>query len=97
MTEQDQFLLDDFKAKLRLLMKRYGRLKEDNQSCKDRLNILTEEVENLKEENEDLKKKYANLKIARAVTFSEQDSQTARQRINRIVRELDKCIAKLNV
>lgn len=97
MTEQDQILLDDFKAKLRLLIHRYDRLKAEKQQLLDQLESLKKEIEDLKTEKEGLLIKYDNLKIARVLSVTDDERQQAKQRINKIVREIDKCIAQLNV
>ncbi|MGV8094129.1 MAG: hypothetical protein AB2L24_19890 [Mangrovibacterium sp.] len=97
MTEQDQILIDDFKARLRLLIHRHDRLKTEKQQLLDQLELLKNEIAALKAENRELLIKYDNLKIARVLSVSDHDKQQAKQRINKIVREIDKCIAQLNV
>jgi len=97
MTEQDQILLDDFKAGLRLLIHRHDRLKAEKRQLEDQLESLRKELSALKAENDELLMKYDNLKIARVLSVSDNDKQQAKQRINKIVREIDKCIAQLNV
>jgi len=44
----------------------------------------------------ELEVKYANLKIAKSLLAENDDSHDAKIRVNRIVREIDKCIALLN-
>jgi len=44
----------------------------------------------------ELEVKYANLKIAKTLMADNEDSHDAKIRVNRIVREIDKCIALLN-
>lgn len=97
MTEQDRILLDDFKARLRLLIHRHDRLKAENQQLHDQLNLMKNEISALKMENKELLMKFDNLKIARVLSVSDDEKQQAKQRINKIVREIDKCIAQLNV
>lgn len=97
MTEQDQILLDDFKARLRLLIHRHDHLKAERQQLLDQLESLKNEISALKAENSQLLIKYDNLKIARVLSVSDSEKQQAKQRINKIVREIDKCIAQLNV
>ncbi|MEL7587969.1 MAG: hypothetical protein AAGU19_14775 [Prolixibacteraceae bacterium] len=97
MTEQDQILLDDFKARLRLLIHRHDHLKAEKQQLMNRLESLNAEIVALKAENKELLAKYDNLRIARVLSVSDDEKQQAKQRINKIVREIDKCIAQLNV
>ena len=44
----------------------------------------------------ELELKYANLRIAKTLLAENEDSHDAKIRVNRIVREIDKCIALLN-
>jgi len=97
MTEQDQILLDDFKAKLRLFMLKHDSLKKDKQQLQEQVAFLKKEIIALKTENEHLVRKYDNLKIAKVLSGSDNEKQQVKQRINKIVREIDKCIAQLNV
>ena len=97
MTEQDQILLDDFKAKLRLFIKRHNSLLNENQELADQAKFLKEELAQLKSENEGLVKKYDDLKVAKVLSVNDSDKIQMKQRINKIVREIDKCIAQLNV
>lgn len=97
MTEQDRILLDDFKAKLRLLIHRHDRLESEKRQLLDQFELLKNENSALKTENRELLIKFNNLKIARVLSVSDDEKQQAKQRINKIVREIDKCIAQLNV
>ncbi|PTN02044.1 hypothetical protein [Mangrovibacterium marinum] len=97
MTGEDQLLLDDFKAKLRLLIKRHTSLKEERQVMAAKIAEMEQTIAGLKSENEELVKKYNDLKIAKALSVGDEDSKLVKQRINKIVREIDKCIAQLNV
>lgn len=97
MTGQDQVLLDEFKAKFRLLIRKHDRLKEKNKHLADQLNALREETTRLRQENEQLGKKCENIKLAKMITASQVEQQSAKQKFNKIVREIDKCIAQLNV
>ncbi|MCW0481756.1 hypothetical protein [Gaoshiqia sediminis] len=97
MTEQDQILLDDFKAKLRLLIRRHDHSKQEKQQLSERVSLLENEIAALKSENERLVKKYDDLKAAKVLSVSDPEKLQVKQRINKIVREIDKCIAQLNV
>jgi hypothetical protein len=55
-----------------------------------------EKLETLTREKEDLDHRYNTLKLAKSLTGDGKDSQDAKLKINRIVREIDKCIALLN-
>ncbi len=97
MTEQEQVLLDEFKTKFRLLIRKYDRLKEENKQLADQLANVNRELEEFQKENDELVKKYENLKLAKVISASQTEQQSAKQRLNKLVREIDKCIAQLNV
>jgi len=97
MTEQDKLLLENFKARLHLLF-------DQNNKFRERLKELKEKVEKLEHENSvltaanaKLSIDYDNIKTARVLSLTYNDKQHAKQKINKIVREIDRCIAQLNV
>lgn len=49
----------------------------------------------LQQQNRDTQARYDNLKVARMLELSDNDTRNARQRLNRLVRDVDKCIALL--
>lgn len=57
---------------------------------------LQEEITKLKQEKETLTIQYNNLKVAKTLETSLDSSHDAKLKVNRIVREIDKCIALLN-
>ena len=50
----------------------------------------------VKKENEELKLKYNNVELAKAITDASGNNHDAKIKMNRIVREIEKCIALLN-
>ena len=80
------------------------------QSAKERMREQTDENTQLKQKNEDLQQliqqkqslideleeKNQRLSMVKSIVANDQDSHDARIQINRIVREIDKCIALLN-
>lgn len=97
MTGEEKLLLEDFKAKLRLLMKRHSVLKAERDELKAKLAGMEQNLTDLKSEHQQLVKKYDDLKIAKVLSVGDDEQKLVKQRINKIVREIDKCIAQLNV
>jgi len=62
---------------------------EENITLKERLKIQETSYE-------ELKKKYETISLAKAFTTSGDDSHEAKIKVNKIVREIDNCIALLN-
>lgn len=96
MTEDDKKLLNTFEGKLRHFMFLYEELKQENVSLRTLLAQKEEEIKQIKSSQKDLEDKYTNLKMARILSINDNELRDTKQRIARLVREVDKCIALLN-
>ena len=96
MTEDDKKLLNTFEGKLRHFMFLYEELKQENISLRTLLAQKEEEIKQIKSSQKDLEDKYTNLKMARILSINDNELRDTKQRIARLVREVDKCIALLN-
>ncbi len=68
----------------------------ENSKLKDEIVELNNKIQQQDINNEDLIKKYESLKLAKSIAVSSGDSHDAKIKINRLVREIDKCISLLN-
>ncbi len=96
MTDAQKKTLTEFEARVRQLMFMYETLKLENDELKQQ---VTEKNEQLLQASEDiklLKAKYDNLKMARIIAVRQDDFKGAKQRLSKLVREVEKCIALLN-
>lgn len=96
MSVDQVYIIDDLKQKFQSLRNRLEehresnlKLNADNQDLENKLRSREEEINELKQQNN-------TLKLAKAFTAEGEESQDAKLQINRIVREIDKCIALLN-
>jgi dsDNA-specific endonuclease/ATPase MutS2 len=96
MTEKDQHLIDELKVNIR-------RLIDSLEYSRNELNTIREQYKNLEQgfvllsqENDELKKRYDNLKVAKVLAEGDPENQAAKQKITKLIREVDKCIALLN-
>jgi putative cell wall-binding protein len=96
MTERETVLLKEFKDRLDKLIELCERLKYENHQLIDAKLRLEEQVHLLNKENEVLDKKNEDLKLAKSLMATDENSHNAKIRINRIVREIDNCIALIN-
>ena len=55
------------------------------------------EIKQLKQDNMQWQEKYNNLKIARMIEITSEETEGAQRRIAHLIREIDKCISMLNV
>jgi len=95
MTENET-IVNSLEVKINKLISLQVQLKTDNQ----RLLSENEELQNalMLKDNEfkDLHSRYENLKLAKHLISGGEDTHDAKLKVNRIVREIDKCIALLN-
>ena len=96
MTEEDKKLLSTFEARLRHLMYLHDELKRENAEIKQLLEEKQEEVAKLRSDFNELEVVYANLKIAKTISLTSSEVKDTKQRLSKLVREVDKCIALLN-
>ena len=96
MTNEDILLLNDLKANVQQLFSEYNRINSEKEELRNSLLALQKEIESLKQEKLELSLKFENLKLAKQISSNEVNNGEARQRINKLVREIDKCIALLN-
>ena len=96
MTEKDQHLINELKQNIRRLIDSLEKTKDELEQTRDEYKGLEFRFETYKNEYEALERRYENLKVAKALAEGDPDNQAAKQKINKIIREVDKCIALLN-
>jgi hypothetical protein len=96
MTDQEKNLLTNFELKVKQIIARHEALKDEKRKVEEKIKDLEESVNQLQAQNQELVQKYENLKLAKMLVASEEENKDAKSRIQKIVREIDKCIALLN-
>ena len=96
MADDQEIIVQDLIERVHLLMKKYSDLKNnykqqglENQDLNRRMSEQQIKIDNLEQQ-------YKTAKIATNVLAPIEDKEEARNQINRIVREIDNCIALLN-
>jgi phage shock protein A len=89
-------MIRQLRYRIRLLMARYQSLKSEKDSLVAEKNDLLTLVEKQKKEINQLEQQYATARLAKSVLVPSEDRESAKAQINRIVREIDECIALLN-
>jgi chromosome segregation ATPase len=84
------------KDKVKKLLSLYDNIKAENIELKKQTEEYKTQIKNKEAELDFLKNKYNKIKLAKSLLASTGDSHDAKIKINRIVREIDKCIALLN-
>jgi hypothetical protein len=96
MTESQEKLLAVFETRIHDLLALCDQQKQMIDNLTQILNQEKENVQQSKEEILSLKAKYANLLTARIAWVDAGDMKSASGRLQKLVREVDKCIALLN-
>ena len=95
MTEKDRIVMTAFEEKLHRLVYEYKRMQEANRE----LSRVLEEKENTLKELQlrcsALESSYNNLKQAKVISLTAEGVDETKERISRLVREIDRCIESL--
>ncbi len=96
MTERETLLLREFKENLDKMIGMHQKMNTDRLVQLEEKKRLKEQVNLLTISNQDLSKKNEDLKFAKSLAGVDDGSHEAKIKINRLVREIDKCISLLN-
>ena len=96
MTEKESKLLQDFEEKVLQLTSMYNLLEENYKKLEKTNSDLKNQINELQEENMSIKKDYQNATMAIALSGSQEDSRMTKNKINRLIKEIDQCIAMLS-
>ena len=96
MTDLEKNLLIDFKFKIKQIIAKNEAIKQEKSQLLQKVEDLEVVINQLRQENSLLEQKYENLKMVRMLVATEDENKAAKNRIQKLVREIDKCIALLN-
>ena len=96
MTDPEKNLLLEFKLKVKQMIAKHENLKQEKEQLRGKIESLEETINRLRQENSLLEQKYENVKLAKMLVASDNDNKDAKSKIQKLVREIDKCIALLN-
>ena len=88
MSKREQ-LMEELSVKVRMLSQRYAETLEQ-------LKQVSQANDLLREENKLLRQDSDSIKSAKVISLSQDNVKNARQEINQLIRQVDKCIALLN-
>ncbi len=96
MANQYEELTNAFETKLRKLISEYKDLQVQNAQLKADLDRKHTDLMEAHQEILELRRNYDHLQLAKNLGASEEEKNESRQRINKMVREIDKCLALLD-
>ena len=96
MSKDYQSALNNLKRKIEIIISKYEQASSDNSRLVDELTETKNALENSNNKVKELEQRISNLQLAEAFKTSSADVKEAKQKIGKIVKEIDKCIALLN-
>ena len=96
MIEAQENNFDILKSKVKRIVDLYEKEKEKNNLLIKEKQDLTDNYRLAEQKLKDFNTKYNKLKLAKIIVASSNDLHDAKLRVNRMMREIDKCIALLN-
>lgn len=95
--DEPKKLLSDLEVQVRQLMFRCNHLEKQKEEMQALLDEKETQLMKVIREKDELNAKFTNLKTANSLAGGEQqDLKETKARFNKLVREIDKCIALLN-
>jgi len=96
MTNNYEELISSFENKLQKLISEYESLKNQNAFLQAELDRKENEVKHAHKKELEIQESYDHLRMARYLNVSPKEQKISKQYINKLVREIDKCLALLN-
>lgn len=87
-------MLEDLKQNIERLIALYEAQKQENQLLAEELGKSRQTVESYKKQISELERQVDNLKLTQAFTSSG-DNASAKEKIEKLIKEIDKCISLL--
>jgi len=93
---QSEKVLSTFQTRVRQMILRYNELKKENADLYALMGEQEERMKKLEEQLAQMQKDYDTLKMARMMTIVDKDLDSAKERVARMIRDVNKCIAVLS-
>lgn len=88
--------LDTFTTRVRQMILRFQQLKQEKHDLEQTLAERDQQIASLQQELEQARLDYESLKMARMLTVSGDDVESAQKRISAMIRDVNRCITLLN-
>jgi predicted nucleic acid-binding Zn-ribbon protein len=96
MTDEEQLLLNNLKLNVQRFFKEFAKIEHEKKELEKNVLNLKHEIEKLQNEKSAISHKNEQLRLATHILSGVDENREAKQKINRLIREIDKCIALLN-
>ncbi|MBQ4388281.1 MAG: hypothetical protein II822_11855 [Prevotella sp.] len=88
--------LATFETRIRQMILRFQQLKKENQDLAGQLEDSNREIESLRAKLEQQQSDYQSLKMAKMIEITDGDLSGAKDRLSKLIRDVNKCIAILS-
>ena len=88
--------LTDFETRVRQMILQFQQLKKENGRLQVQINEQAREVDELKSKLSQAESDYRSLQMARMLEISDGNLDEAKERLSRMIRQVNKCIAILS-
>ena len=88
--------LADFETRVRQMILQFQQLKKENQQLQQQIGEQATEIEELKAKVTQADNDYNSLKMARMLEITDGNLDEAKERLSRMIRQVNKCIAILS-
>ena len=88
--------LATFETRIRQMILRFQELKKENKSLYDMLQKNEQDINQLRQQLEQQQSDYNSLKMAKMIEITDGDLTGAKDRLSRLIRDVNKCIAILS-
>ena len=88
--------LADFETRVRQMILQYQQLKKENMQVQQQIGEQATEIEELKARVTQADNDYNSLKMARMLEITDGNLDEAKERLSRMIRQVNKCIAILS-
>jgi archaellum component FlaC len=92
---QNEKTLAAFEARVRQLIFRFQELKKENEDLYGTLEKQEQDIKVLQAKVTQVDNDYNSMKMAKMISISDGDMETAKKRLAKMIREVNKCISML--
>jgi len=89
-------ILTTFETRFRQMLLRFQDLKKENEDLYDELQASEKRIDELRQQLEQKQNDYDSLKMAKMIEITDGNLQDAKERLSRLIRDVNKCIAILS-
>ncbi|MBO8445324.1 MAG: hypothetical protein IAC23_06495 [Bacteroidetes bacterium] len=86
-------MFEDIRTDIRRLIAAYEAAKAESEELKTELQLCRDRIEDYRKQISELERQIDSLKLADALMVTSKDRREARERIDRMIRAIDKCIS----